>query len=278
MNTVTLVATDLDGTFLNSEKEVSAVNRTAIKMLKHRGILFGIASGRPVETVHAMLEKWQIEDSVSFIMGMNGGVIYDTRRHEKEEYHLIDGEIILDIIHFFQDLDVIFHVMVGDLRYTNRSTPETLVHAKLFGETEIEVDLEEFLKNRTINKLIIYCDPTYMPRVIERAKELKRDDCIGFKTAPNLFEYCDPAINKGYGIRKLCKHFGVNLENCVAFGDEANDKEMLEAVGMGVCMANGCEASKAVSDYVTELTNDESALGHFLMDHVLKEENDVDLG
>lgn len=271
-NTVTLVATDLDGTFLNSQKEVSDLNRKAISALKHQGILFGIASGRPVETVHAMLEQWKIADSVSFIMGMNGGVIYDIRRRTKEEYHLLDGEIILDIIHFYQDMDVIFHVLVGDIRYTSKSTPETRAHAKLFGETEIEIDLESFLKDRTVNKLIIYCDPDYMPKVLERSKKFKREDCVGFNTANNLFEYCDPAINKGYGIQKLCKHFGVNLENCVAFGDEANDIQMLEKVGMGVCMKNGLDGAKAAANVVSEYTNDESALGRFLFEHVLEME------
>lgn len=271
-NTVTLVATDLDGTFLNSQKEVSDLNRKAISALKHQGILFGIASGRPVETVHAMLEQWKIADSVSFIMGMNGGVIYDIRRRTKEEYHLLDGEIILDIIHFYQDMDVIFHVLVGDIRYTSKSTPETRAHAKLFGETEIEIDLESFLKDRTVNKLIIYCDPEYMPQVLEHSKKFKREDCVGFNTANNLFEYCDPAINKGYGIQKLCKHFGVNQENCVAFGDEANDIQMLEKVGMGVCMKNGSEGAKAAANVVSEYTNDESALGRFLFEHVLETE------
>ena len=255
MHTVTLVATDLDGTFLNSQKQVSDLNREAISALKHKGILFGIASGRPVETVHAMLNQWGIQDSVSFIMGMNGGVIYDIRRRTKEE----------------QDMDVIFHVLVGDIRYTSKSTPETRAHAKLFGETEIEIDLETFLQDRTVNKLIIYSDPAYQPKVIERSKSFRRYDCIGFSTANNLFEYCDPVINKGYGIEKLCKHFGVNLENCVAFGDEANDIQMLEKVGMGVCMKNGCEAAKAVANVVSEYTNDESALGHFLKEHVLND-------
>ena len=51
--------------------------------MKQYGILFGIASGRPVETVRAMLKEWQIEDSVSFIMGMNGGVLYDLRQRSK---------------------------------------------------------------------------------------------------------------------------------------------------------------------------------------------------
>ena len=271
MHTVTLVATDLDGTFLNSQKQVSDLNREAISALKHKGILFGIASGRPVETVHAMLKQWGIQDSVSFIMGMNGGVIYDIRRRTKEEYHLLDGKVVLDIIHFYQDMDVIFHVLVGDIRYTSKSTPETRAHARLFGETEIEIDLESFLQDRTVNKLIIYSDPAYQPKVIERSKSFRRYDCIGFSTANNLFEYCDPVINKGYGIEKLCKHFGVNLENCVAFGDEANDIQMLEKVGMGVCMKNGCDAAKAVANVVSEYTNDESALGHFLKEHVLND-------
>ena len=57
MEPVTLIATDLDGTFLNSKKQVSDINREAISKLKNYGILFGIASGRPVETVRAMLKK-----------------------------------------------------------------------------------------------------------------------------------------------------------------------------------------------------------------------------
>ena len=67
MEPVTLIATDLDGTFLNSKKQVSDLNREAVSKLKNHGILFGIASGRPVETVRAMLKRWKIEDSVSFI-------------------------------------------------------------------------------------------------------------------------------------------------------------------------------------------------------------------
>lgn len=49
-----------------------------------------------------MLKKWKIEDSVSFIMGMNGGVVYDLRQRTKEEYHVLDGEVVLDVIHFLK--------------------------------------------------------------------------------------------------------------------------------------------------------------------------------
>ena len=85
----------------------------------------------------------------------------------------------------------------------------------------------------------------------------------------------DPRINKGYGIEKVAKHFGVKLENCVAFGDEQNDKEMLEKVGMGVCVKNGSQDVKDVSSYVSPYTNDESAIAHFIEENILKENVDV---
>ena len=55
MKPITLIATDLDGTFLNSKKKVTSLNKEAVSKLKQYGILFGIASGRPVETVRAMI-------------------------------------------------------------------------------------------------------------------------------------------------------------------------------------------------------------------------------
>lgn len=275
MKPITLIATDLDGTFLNSKKQVTSLNKEAVSKLKQYGILFGIASGRPVETVRAMLKEWQIEDSVSFIMGMNGGVLYDLRQRTKEEYHLLDGEVVLDIIHFFEDLDVDFWILEGATRYTNRTSIETQEHARIFGETEIEIDLEPYLLNNTCNKLIIHCDKEYMPIVLERAKQYKNEACVGFLTADNLFEYVDPRINKGYGIEKVAKHFGVKLENCVAFGDEQNDMEMLQKVGMGVCMKNGSKQVKDCGAFVSAYTNDESAVAHFIEENILKEDMDV---
>ena len=206
---------------------------------------------------------------------MNGGVVYDLRQRTKEEYHVLDGEVVLDVIHFFEDLDVDFWILEGATRYTNHTSIETQEHARIFGETEIEIDLEPYLENNTCNKLIIHCDKEYMPIVLERAKQYKNEACVGFLTADNLFEYVDPRINKGYGIEKVAKHFGVKLENCVAFGDEQNDKEMLEKVGMGVCMKNGSQDVKECSAFVSPYTNDESAVGRFIEENVFKEEMDV---
>lgn len=271
-NQITLVATDLDGTFLNSKKEVSEVNREAIRQLKHKGILFGIASGRPIDTIRPMIADWGIEKDVSFILGMNGGTLYDLRRRDKEDYHLISGDVVLKAIDFFKDLNVQFHVLIGPTRYVNWSNEDSLKHAELFGEVEIPVDLHEFMKNRDVNKLIIKFDPTEKAIIEERASHFHDDRVVGFFTADDLYEYVDPNINKGFGIKKLAKHYGVPLSTIMAFGDAPNDKEMVGSVGVGVCMANGSDETKEAAKYVTELTNDESAVGHFIESYLLEEE------
>ena len=164
--TITLVATDLDGTFLDSHKKVPAINREVISCLKDHGILFGIASGRPIETVRPMIHDWGIEQDVSFIVGMNGGVLYDLRRRDKEEYHLISSNVVLKIIRFFEDLDVEFHGVMGPTRYTSKSNEKTRADALMFGETEIEVNMHEFMQNRDINKLMMHFEPSYMPVIL----------------------------------------------------------------------------------------------------------------
>ena len=49
-----------------------------------------------------MLKEWKIEDSVSFIMGMNGGVLYDLRQRTKRRISSIGWRSCLDIIHFLR--------------------------------------------------------------------------------------------------------------------------------------------------------------------------------
>ena len=63
-------------------------------------------------------------------------------------------------------------------------------------------------------------------------------------------ELINRAFDKGRGIRRIAEKLGVPVADTVGFGDSMNDLEMIEAAGVGVCMANGSEALKRVSDMV----------------------------
>ena len=73
-------------------------------------------------------------------------------------------------------------------------------------------------------------------------------------------------VNKGKTLKKLVESLGLSLKECIAFGDAINDRELLEMCGIGICMGNGSEKLKKVSDYVTTDIEDNgiyNALKHY---------------
>lgn len=269
MKEIKMILTDLDGTLLNEDKQIGELTKEAIAKCKDKGIKFGIASGRPLDPILQFIKEWGVEDLPDFVLGMNGGVVYDTKTGYREEYHLLDGEIIIDIMNHFKELDVTFMLFDGNIRYVNRSTDETRASALIFGEIETLADLFELCRKRQFNKLIINCAPDYMSVVEKHAEAFKNEKCVAFKTAITLFEYVDPRINKSFGAQKMCEHFNISMENVMAFGDTSNDNEMIRDAGVGVWMCNGSDDTKALSNAIAK-SNNEDGVGQFLFDNVLK--------
>lgn len=84
----------------------------------------------------------------------------------------------------------------------------------------------------------------------------------------------DPDINKGFGLQKACDHFGLNLDNVAAFGDENNDLEMLMIAGQSVAMQNALPSVKAIARTVSDYTNDEDAIAHYINEVILPAQPD----
>ena len=69
-------------------------------------------------------------------------------------------------------------------------------------------------------------------------------------------EIVNKAFDKGLGVEIICKKFGVPVSETVGFGDSMNDLEMIQTVGTSVCMSNGSEALKKLSDIVCPSVSD----------------------
>ena len=61
-------------------------------------------------------------------------------------------------------------------------------------------------------------------------------------------ELIKKAYNKGTALERVCRHYGIPVEDSVAYGDSMNDLEMMEAAGISVCMANGSGRLKELAD------------------------------
>lgn len=77
-----------------------------------------------------------------------------------------------------------------------------------------------------------------------------------------------PGLHKASGIKLLQKQWGINDEECAAFGDSGNDLEMVSAVKYGVAMDNAHESIKQAAAHITQLNNEEGVLN--AIDSILK--------
>lgn len=68
---------------------------------------------------------------------------------------------------------------------------------------------------------------------------------------PNFYDIVPKGSGKDVGIDRMIEHYGINIDETMAFGDGDNDTSMIRHAGIGVAMGNGVDAVKRVADFVT---------------------------
>ena len=97
--------------------------------------------------------------------------------------------------------------------------------------------------------------------LLDRAPHLKTT-----RWHPNFLDVIPPTGGKDLGMDAILDHFGIPLENCMAFGDGENDLSMLVHAGVGVAMGTASGAVKAQADYAAPSVDEDGivrALSHF---------------
>ena len=108
-----------------------------------------------------------------------------------------------------------------------------------------------------VYKIVVMCKEISQ---LDEAKRVLSDynfvvqDMAAFKCING--EIVNKAFDKGLGVEIICKKFGVPVSETVGFGDSMNDLEMIQTVGTSVCMSNGSEALKKLSDIVCPSVSD----------------------
>lgn len=269
MEPIKLILCDLDGTLLNDQKSISQHTLKTIQKARENGILFGLATGRSLYAVDVLLDEWQIRDQCDVLMGFNGAQIRIPAKGIDELNDPLKGEACIKIIRHFEDLPINFSVYDQRLLYAHHHDDLSIAIAQSNRFTEKPMgDIESFFQ-RDFPKLVIMCHEEDMPLVIERSRSLTSPDFHCFQTMPTLFEYVNPHVCKSAGIQRICEIYGIQMDNVCTFGDAQNDHDMLIHSGLGVCMANGTEPTKAISDDITDLDNNHDGVADYIEKHFL---------
>jgi hypothetical protein len=262
MNPPKLLAFDLDGTLLTSEKLLSPANRDALIDMAECGAVVALASGRLGSSMARYADEIPIDAAM---LTLNGAAVYTGKDrgslcvHSAPLAPFFADELIRRssgrkyAVNYYID-DKLYAVRTGatsrwmDLYYSQTAT------------TCISVDSFEQFFGRSPSKIIFVGDSAELDKEEIVYRREWGNSLYIVRTWDYYLEFLNPLANKGSGISALANAYGVECADIAAFGDASNDIPMFERAGTGIAVKNATNDAKKAATYVSEWSNDEDAV------------------
>lgn len=268
---IKLVAIDLDGTLLNSKKEISARNKEALMQAKAAGVKIVICTGRPLAAIGIYLDALNLRDNGDYSITFNGGLVQKNDTGEIIEKSSMALENVHELYELAKSLNVPLDILSDGLVV---QLPTTQDHESLYSQlnkllTFESYELAQLTADRIYNKAVIAVDETYLDEQIKKIPSPFYERYEVIKTRSNLLEFMPKGITKAYGISLLARDLGIKQEEIMTIGDEENDLPMIEYAGLGVAMENAVPRVKDLADVITD-TNDNDGVAQAVEKFVLE--------
>ena len=289
---IKLIASDMDGTLLNSNHKIPQNNIELIKFAQKNGIEFVVATGRAYYEALPALNDENIKcDVISF----NGGIIYDkngniiniTPMKLKDLYYTIE---------ILKSLDISYQLYTKNTIYTKSIETDITAYIDLIranGEEPNEQHLRQEAKNRLalghiteVDNIELYLNQQDNPaiKVIGISNDLEKlkhatellsgnDNISVTSSGANNVEIMDKKATKGEALKIVADIHNINLKNAIAVGDNLNDQAMLDIVEYSIAMKNGNKELQKTAKFITEKTNSEGGVADSVI-KLLKEQNE----
>jgi Cof subfamily protein (haloacid dehalogenase superfamily) len=264
-----LLAVDMDGTLLNSNKCISRANKEAIKKAIEKGVNVVITSGRGLKGLDNFLDEVHLRGENQYLIANNGGTIYKANNFECISYKGLRGRDLVKAHTLSKkfEINMIAYTHEGAIaaeesEFTRFETEYVGAPVKIinFGsDVKAEDEITKILFSQTEELLT--------QKMLEIPKEFYSEYNV-VKTMPTVLEIMSKDCNKGYGVKTLADKLGIKREEIICIGDQANDIEMLTYAGLGIAMGNAIEELKNIAQYIT-LDNDNDGVAKAIEKFIL---------
>ncbi|ELJ8515558.1 HAD family phosphatase [Vibrio cholerae] len=251
-----LIALDMDGTLLNSQKQISPRTKQAIAQARQQGIQVILASGRPLDGMRSKLEELHLTTENDYVLYYNGSMVANVGTGEIIHQQIIDGKAAKRVATLAQEFGLNTHAFsqIHGL-ITPKTSQYTEVEASINGLNITEMDFTQLADDHPIIKAMIVGEPEKLTQAIAQLPAQWREEFTVVQSAPFFLEFLNTGSNKGIGVQAIAEHLGIQASEVICMGDAENDHHMLQYAGLGIAMANAMEETKHIADHIT-LSND----------------------
>lgn len=276
---IKLLALDLDGTTLNSQGQVPAANREAIRAAEERGVLVTIATGRRFRDAQPVGLDLELNAP---LITHNGGLLKYADSEETVHCSLLTTETSLEVVRVGKAFggDALVSTDphgLGTLLY-DRISDDNIPLKKYLRWSEslhgVEIGRSgvahvESLENILAEHEIVHISFSGNCGSMRELESTLNDEFQGNVTILatiyptldfTLIDILPPDASKGHGVARLAELNGLSAENVMCIGDNFNDLEMLEYASTAVVMGNAAPELLERGEFYTTLSNDEGGV------------------
>ncbi|HEY0805638.1 MAG TPA: HAD family hydrolase [Pseudonocardiaceae bacterium] len=253
METPKLVASDVDGTLLDTMDRVSRRTAAAIERTLAAGTAFVLVSGRPARWIPDVARAAGVS---GYAVCGNGAVLYDIAADRVLLSHQMDPVLLGDVAHAMTVALPTITVAVervGDsataLGGYEFLTEEAYRHP--WADPDVRTAPRGELLGKPAVKLLFRDDRMTSDELAAIARDLVGDAVDITFSSDVMIEVSARGVTKGTGLAEVAGRIGVAAADVVAFGDMPNDVPMLRWAGLGVAMGNSHPDTLAAADEVT---------------------------
>ncbi|MCI2960057.1 Cof-type HAD-IIB family hydrolase [Pediococcus pentosaceus] len=284
---ISIIASDMDGTLLNEEMQISSANADAIKKAQAAGVHFAVATGREYREAKPLLEAYGL--SVPLIT-LNGAAVFDVDGKALDMVPITKQSAVL-IMHQLEKAGLYYEITTNQgvvsnsrtrriqtvahlLETVNPDTPFKLAVAMSSARVELMNiryvdDYQVLIDDPKIQvlKLVAFGENGQKGlQPVREALHAKVDVAISSSFENNI-EINNPRAQKGIAVQHFADELNVPMSQVMTIGDNMNDASMLKIAGVSYAMGNAIPEIKKLANHLT-VTNNENGVAKAILEQL----------
>lgn len=247
-----LVVSDIDGTLITSNHELTEATRAAAQQLQTSGIALSLASSRPPRSIRPLAQALQTSSPFA---AFNGALIA-TADGQIVAASIIGPETTARVKSIADDFGL--SVWLYDER--DWWAP----HVDAFVERETHTSgfdpmIEGYATRITeqVNKLTVVGRPEFVAEAELRVWDELADEVTASRSKPRFLDVTSFGVHKGSAVPRLAELLGVSPASVAVIGDGPNDVEMFRQAALSIAMGQAVDEVRFAATCVTTSNDDE---------------------
>lgn len=264
---IKLIVSDIDGTLVNNNNEISELTIDLVKKLKEKGVLFSLASQRVHSSIIPLAE--QLDVTIPYI-SLNGSLIQTSDGEINLNRSVIDKKYVDKAIELAENNYIKIVLCYNDrIVYTEDNSVLRDFMSRL-GTTYSMVDSYDEFTDNVLEIIMSGNDRKIMKKIHGKMSfpfglilKCKFYRSQTFQGVYNL-EIVKSGVSKKTGLKILAKNLNLSRKQVMVFGDWYNDRDLFQFGGLNIALDNAVDELKEMADYVSDKSNEEDGVGNFL--------------